>query len=212
MRRLRKHELQQMVSLHQWLGSSYGFDNAFSAALAHCRATANSAGPFGEWSLERFTEALGTLVAHHYLAVERTEDQSKVYSVPRSKTKRSGAEHSLSDSIEAVKKTARDGPVTIREIRDKAKQRCTIIRTGIDIMSAMGIVKVTRDEEGATISWDHQQEELIHNVDETTQEYYRLIEENEALDAELETLKEQVRLSDPSARVSDESPEPLAQE
>jgi hypothetical protein len=186
--RLSQPRKDDAFALLLWLKQRYGAEKPFTTSLARRLATTCCDCAFGDWRDSRFAISLEFLVAHgHLMQAEPT-----VYSIPRMKAKRSCAKDSLSGAIEATKDAASGHPVKIAEIiaTGHAGQA---IRSGIDVMSALGIVKLSRGSGGRLIRWDSEQEMAVKNIGETTKEYCCLLSENDELDKEAARLTAELR-------------------
>jgi hypothetical protein len=207
MMRLVGRRRSEAFAVHSWLQRSYGCDNPFAAALAHRLAVANSVDPFTSWSLERFTECLELLVEHRYIEAHTPPNQPKEYVIPITMAKRKKAKDTLPLAIEAVKAAASDRPATIKQI-EASGHKSQMVRTAIDVLLAMGIVKLTGQQSTLQIIWDHRQEQLLKATADTTREYFQLLEESQELSTQVDVLTMKLQELDGNPASSPRPPPP----
>jgi hypothetical protein len=181
----------EMLALYEWIQTQYARCTPFVPDQAHRRAFIESAQPFEKWSVERFTEYCELLKEHRYLVSVVSPSGSVTYSIPQVTEKRNGAKDALPLAIEAIKSATTDKPATIKEI-EASGHKSQMIRTAIDILLAVGIVKSTVGRPIIEIEWDSEQEALLKKPKETTAEYLRLLDEVKALDREIQQINDQI--------------------
>jgi hypothetical protein len=208
MGRLTGRKRTEVFAIHHWLQGVYGTENPFTAGLAHRLAQTNSELVFGTWSIDRFTECLDVLVAHRYLAVQTPAGQPKQYVISTTIGKRKQARDTLPLAIEAIKAATNEHPATIKQI-EASGHKSQMIRTAIDILLALGIVKSTGNQATIEITWDQRQEQALKTTEDSTKEYYRLTKEIEDFDGEVEVLNQQLEEHDANPT---SSPQPPASE
>jgi hypothetical protein len=111
--------------------------------------------------------------------------------------KRCGAKDALPLAIEAIRSATAGKPATIKEI-EALGHKSQMIRTAIDILMAVGIVKSIVGRPIIEIEWDSEQETLLKRPKETTGEYLRLMAELKDLDQEIQQVTDQLAGITPS--------------
>jgi hypothetical protein len=194
MTRLVGRRRKEVLGLYSWLQQTYDIGNEFTASLAHRRAVAGSVLPYGKWSVARFTESIELLVSHRLMEVKCVSNESSVYWIPKTLAKRRKAKNSLPEAFEAMKAGASGEAVPIRQIEVHGG-RPQLVRTAIDVMAALGNVRVITTRSESLVKWDCEQERALQMIESTTKEYFQVKSEIEALEKEEEQLKNQLLLT-----------------
>jgi hypothetical protein len=178
-----------MLALFEWLQTVFATDVPFTVDRVQALAVAQTS-PFSDWSFNTFSQFCKLLTEHHYLISVLPPSGVMTYSIPRCREKRAGAMDSMGLAIDGIKSATTDKEATINEI-EASGHKNRLIRTAIDILLAVGIVKITRTRP-MTLKWDCEEEARLIGPTRAMEDNLRIWEEIKDMDQEIQQLTDEI--------------------
>jgi predicted transcriptional regulator len=103
--------------------------------------------------------------------------------------KRRNAKDTLERVFDTIKEMSKKRPVTVQNIRKKKGHSEQMVRTGIEILLALGLVRSIGQGSLIEVTWDNEQEQALANISEVTRECIELRDEIKSIENEIEALQ-----------------------